>query len=266
MIRRFRVSIGQPGKIGQFLKDKIGIIIGYVALLSLLCSIPSIITVCSYKGFTTNTVSEIMDIYKSAKSATTDELIFIPSDAKIVDYKLEGEKEGAFRFYNGVFGIGINKNNYSGYINFNFKESELEITATSVKIKSYSYEELMLDNVDFNILDESEAQFTKIISALDYVIKDTQGIWGVAYVAVDYFSNVISHLFSALLLAVAMIFTSIIPFRFIFRITIYSATVCSIGTLLGQLFGNATVGSFIGFVLAFIFTVRSMKNIIAIKR
>lgn len=265
MINRFRVSISQPGRIGQFLKDKIWKIVLYVLLLSIICSLPSILNVCSYKGFNTTIINEIDTIYDKAKAQTTEEAILIPNDVKIVSYKLEGKKKGGFS-YNEYLGIGINQSYNKGIVNISFLESSIEITTTNVKIKSYSYNDVNLDNLDFYNLDVSEGEFTKLISTLEYIVNDTQGLWGSAIIISNLFINVLDYLIMALLLAIAVMFGSIIPFRFIFRITLYSATIGAVCMLLGNLFNISSAGEIIGFILAFIYTARAMRNIIAVKR
>lgn len=263
MLNRFRVSLSQPSRIGQFLKDKAWLVILYILCLSILCAVPSFISVFMYDGFTTSTNQMILDVYEIAKKQNGDD-IYIPLDVTITDSKLTGDGSSAFVYQ--YFGIGINEEISNAMVNFNFLEDKVNVSAAGATIKNYSYEELKLDNVAINDLENDDESFKKIAKAFEYIVDDTKGLWGSAIIFSNIFANAIGHLIFTLIISVLLLFTSMVPFKYIFKLALYATTIYQIVALFGALFGGLNVLTFIGAILGFIYTKRAMRNIIAIKR
>lgn len=262
MIRRLSVSVGQPSRIGMYMKDKLWITLVFILIVSVLCSIPSIIKVSTYKGFDTNTVSTIGIVYENSKNANTENYTFLPN-VQIKDYKLVGTETGGFNYE--TFGISINGKFPTYMYDLCFLEDKVEILMGGITLKSYTYEELKLDNVDIYNLDSNDEDFVQVINALEYIFIDNKSIWTTVEITVSLVSNIISHFVIALIIALLISIGNFIPYKYVFKLSLYGVTISQIFRLLATLF-EFNILNFVGFVLAFIFMKKAMRNIIAIKK
>lgn len=262
MIRRLNISISQPSKIGMFMNDKLWINLLFVFIVSILCSIPSIIKVSTYKGFDTNIISNIDDVYKSVKSVNTKEKKYLP-EVEIKDYKLIGTDSGGFVYEQ--FGFYFNEKPSSMIYDLFFTDDSIEFHMAGALVKDYSYEDLGLDNVDFNNLDIKDADFTKSVRALEYIFNDNKSIWAAVEISSNIGATIIRHFIAALIIAFLAMFGSFIPFKYLYKLAIYAVTIFQISLLFYGLF-NAPIFTYIGIILAFVYIRRAMRNIIAIRK
>lgn len=262
MIRRLNVSISQPGKIGMFMKDKLWISLLFVFIVSILCSIPTIIKVSSYNGFDTNIISDIDNVYKIIKNANNDENKYLPK-VEIKDYRLSGTGNGGFVY--GEFGFYFNEKPINMVYDLLFTDDSIEFHMAGILMKDYSYESLGLDNVDFRNLDTKDDDFTKVVRALEHIFNDNKSTWVTVEIGSAIGVTILRHFIVALILAIAAMFGSFIPFKYIYKLAIYAVTIYQISLLFYELF-NAIIFRYVGIILALVYIRKAMRNIIAIKK
>lgn len=249
MFKRIYSNLFNPSEAGKYLKDKVGYVILYILFLSLLSSIPPIIQI-SYTNSYEENLKETLLTGIASKKMTSE----------IVEYEYIGDSVEPFAVDKYMF-FGVNHNNLNSFgITFMINDETLDIFVGKNNIKSYTYKELNLDNVNFNLKNNSDIE--KIENALSIVYKEFK-----PYIVIGESIGIIfMQAFFAVLLI--LLFVGLYSFqepkllmKYRFILVSYSATVYFFTLLLDNLFG-INILSLIGiFIMGFNFRKAYIKTI-----
>lgn len=262
MLKRINISLTQPKLIGQFLNDKKRAIIGYLLLLLVIVTLPTLIK---------SVVSEKMD--QEFKSNFESEMIRLDLDYQITNYQLSNLGTTgiiAVDSLNGVaFNEVINLNtisnieiiNAKAYI-FNFTEKEIEFYFGFSLVNKFTYEELALNDVEFT----NKSDISTILTALDQVYLKNKSKYESIKVISFYIAELITVLFFIILsVLIYGLQRPKLKAKYRFVLTTYSFTIFLLGSLLAQLFDFSPL-KLIALVWALINLANSYKHLMLLSK
>ncbi|VEU82842.1 DUF1189 family protein [Acholeplasma hippikon] len=251
MYQKFKRGLLKPRELGLYLADSWGKTWSYFFLLAAILFLPLIAIESTYSGLSTGELNTIEENYRT----------YFVSDSKVIDGKLvydvnlKDSKQLVIGFYDVDFYQG--ETLYQSMVTLKFKETGIELKTLGFQIAFKSYEELGLNNFDFN--DYSITNRQKLSNALNKMVIDNNIPVKIIYLVFA----LISTLFDLLVMvAIAAYFGPLrFPFKVKFKISVYCATIYAVFVLFANLF-NLEILVFIGMIALVAYIRRAFSTII----
>lgn len=235
MIERFKTCLCYPRLIGQYVIDRKRTIFLYMVLLSLLCLVPTFIHIVRYSPTNNQAISNI----KSEIMEKADDL----EGGYILNGQLNVTKPATLTV--GSVRVIINDNIDQDDLLYSFvatfKDNKVNIYYNMVVGYSFTYQELGLDNLNFNSLIDSTSEnymtsILKLKGAIDIIYDEVRDNYIMVEIIDTYLMLVLEYFLISLLLAVVFRMWRNISFKIILKICIYSLTITNVVILIGELF------------------------------
>lgn len=225
MFRRLEASLFKPRNIGDFITDKLVYVILYILFFSMLAHAPSLVK----EGMK----NEISNEFHESLIRT---LRYGEFEGNIEDYKYVGDVNKAFMISEGyIVALIPEAKNYGTYITFIFEEESLSVYYTSKQINSYTYEELELENLDFNLGKKSERDQLKTV--FDKVYNDNKKMSFLYVFITEFILGIATVFIFTLIISIIGVFD--VPkmfFKYRYRLAAYSSVIYTFGILFSELF------------------------------
>lgn len=226
MLDRLYTSLIHPKRIGMYLSDKWIKIILYVLLLTLVTSIPAILTIASYSKLSTDSVRLLEESIEENRDN-------IPN-VVISDYKLYGVESGYF--YVDNFRVSINEEDYNG-VAIRLEDDRATLSFMGTDSVSYTYEELNLKDIRFYDLKKGDSQdLTVLVKAINTVIGKTKWAWAPVQIIYNFGYNLISYIVMCLILALIFKLFSMLPYLAILKLVVYANSITQLLILFSNLY------------------------------
>lgn len=256
MFNRFRDSIFKPKKIAKYSMDKIWFVLLYVLIMTLICLLPTVITVATFDKIPSSSIRALHEIFEDNDK--------IPN-IKIENYILTNTEETSITYYDN-YSIGFNNPELNDtVITVIFNEEGINIYSNGIGSLFLSYKHLDIQNLDFGKLNQGDSEeFKLLITYCDNIVNDYKMIWGTSVIIYSFIEIlVVFFLFILFLTFFEKLFCDY-PFKIAFNIISYSSTVFFISFLLSQLLGMSFI-YLIGIVISVLYANLSLKSITVIK-
>lgn len=237
MLKRINISVFQPSKIAFFLKDKLGYVFLYMALLAFLASLPTIVKQYAVSPLTFQSQQNILGVFiqkdincsiTNAQMACTEPIGF-EIDGILIKFN---ESPDDFRFQ------------------VIFDHEKVSLFSGQSLIKSVSYSELGIVNLDFKL--STEADILQFSSALEIFVDEFQVYYATAMSIAIFISNFLLYISIAGIMALSFGFRlEKLIYRYRFIMATYSTTSYFVLALVAELYGIGII-LFLGMILPFI--------------
>lgn len=249
MFKRFYVSIIQPTQIGSFLRDKLPYVFLYILFLSIFAAMPAIITVSFKKNFDDFTIKNI-----------ENKLFLSETPKEIINYELNTLEEEAFATSDGLYVISFNKTSKAFKITFNFTKNNLELYFGPMLYKVYSYEDLNLENLNFNMKTNNDKD--KLVLLFGSVYKDIKKVILPSFIIATIISEMMMYLILVLISVWSYsYFSPKLKMRYRFVLASYGFTIYLVSSLLAELY-NFGLLRLIGAIAGFLFIRKAYLQLI----
>ena len=237
MLKRINISVFQPSKIAFFLKDKMGYVFIYMALLAFLASLPVMI-----KQF----VGTPIDIDK--RQEITGIFIQKAPDCEIMDGQMTCGTQTHFDI-NGIT-VRFLEAPVDFDIQIIFESTQIAFYSSEYLLKTVSYQQLGIENLDLSL--STEADVTLFKTALETFAIEFQPIKASYISAGIFISNFLLYISLAAIMALSFGFrVERLLYRYRFIMAAYATTGYFILALVAELYGIGIV-LFFGMILPFI--------------
>ena len=252
MFKRFYVSITQPTHINSFLRDKLPYVFLYILFLSTFASLPNIIKAAVKNNFD-------MPIIKNIENT----LFLIETNKEIINYELNNENEEAFFSNGGLYVISFNKSVNRFNITFNFTKNTLELYFGPVLYQVYSYEELNLENLNFNMKSNQDKDTLALLLAKLY--QDIKPLLLPSIILAAVLSEMSLYLILVLISVWSYsFFRPKLKVRYRFILASYGFSIYLISSLIAELY-DFNLFRLIGIIIAFTFVRKAYAEIINLR-
>lgn len=234
MFKKFTTSLSKPPLTIFFMKDAWYKVIFYVIFVTFLVVLPGFIKIAIDPSMEQSRYEMIQ------KEIKTD---FRIENAEIKEGTLthEGQKQLTFDY----FGIYLGKQQLSKTtVNFVFEEENMVIYMMDVELDRYTYQELNLENYDFN--SNTKEDIVRLSAAVKQVY-EKQTFIIVAESIATYFLTLVDYIFISLFMTVLMmLFVSKLPMPFLYRfkVSLYLSTIYAVIQLILILFNTPYLSVF----------------------
>ncbi|MDD4824253.1 MAG: hypothetical protein PHU13_03150 [Acholeplasmataceae bacterium] len=248
MIKRLNMGLVAPREIGEFIHDKLRYVFLYILFLSLIVSLPI---------FVKTSLQNEMD--STLKNNLANTLYTENLANSIVNYQLIGEGNDGIFFQDGYF-IGFKATETVLGILFNFTQNSLDLYYGPVLVSSLTYQELGLDEINFNM--RSSEDKTQLFDALDLTYQDYKG----SHLLGSVISSIINEFTLGLFLILIITGLSAynipkLKIKYRFVLSCYAFTIYYFLTLIGILFGTEIL-RLVGIVFAQVYMSKGYAELI----
>ncbi len=252
MFKRFYVSITQPTNIGSFLKDKLPYVFLYILFLSIFASLPSIIRAGVKNNFLAPVIKNIENV-----------LFLSETNKEIINYELNTLEEEIFSTNEGLYIISFNRPTSRFNINFNFTKNTLELYFGPVLYKVYSYEELNLENINFNMKSNHDKESLTLL--LNYLYKDIKPMLLPSVIIAAILDEMSLYLILVLISVWSYSFINPkLKVRYRFILASYGFSIYLVSSLIAELY-DFNLFRLIGAIMAFTFVRKAYIEILNLR-
>lgn len=237
MLKRINISVFQPSKIAFFLKDKMGYVFLYMALLAFLASLP--VMVKQYVG---------TPIDVDTKQQITGVFIQKAPDCAI----LAGQMACGTQTHFDINGVSVRflEAPTAFDIQIIFESTQIAFYSSDYPIKTVTYRELGIENLDLSLSTETDVTLFK--TALDAFSGEFQPIKASYISAAIFITNFLLYISLAAIMAMSFGFRmEKLIYRYRFIMAAYATTGYFILALVAELYGIGII-LFFGMILPFI--------------
>ncbi|PKK86989.1 MAG: hypothetical protein CVV63_02630, partial [Tenericutes bacterium HGW-Tenericutes-8] len=251
MLKRINVSIFQPSKIAFFLKDKLSYIFLYIALLSLLASLPMILS-----------LSLTNQMPKMVKDELTSAFIRANFSCQITDGVLDTCAVDEFTYQTILF--KTNSEPEKGVYQIIFESESMTFYYDTLALRTYAYEDLNITDLNLNLV--SQADQAVFHDATDIFYNDLKPYFVISGSLFIVGANVILYLSLALIMA---FFYGLRPeklkFKFRFMMATYALTSYFILVLIGELYGLGLL-SYVALIMPYVYMSIAFKGLLQMSK
>lgn len=237
MIKRINIAVFQPSKIAFFLKDKMGYVFGYMALLAFLASLPVMIQLFLVSPLTAEVKQDITGVF-----------IQKAVGCEIVSGTLACESPTNFTY--GGIQLRFLKNPSGMGVQLIFEQDRIKLYSTTFQILDITYESMGVTNLDLSLKTQEDVQAFK--AALVPFMTVIQPIYATTVSLLVFISNFLLYIAIAGIMAYSFGFrVEKIAYQFRFKLAAYATTSYFILALVVELYGLGYILAF-GMILPFI--------------
>lgn len=237
MIKRVNISVFQPTKIAFFLKDKMGYVFSYMALLAFLASLPLMVKLFVVSPLTADVKQEITGLFIQ-KAVDCD----ITSVTLVCDTPTNFDFGGIqIRFAQQPTNMGFQ---------LIFEENRIVLYSATYELRSVTYEKMGLSDIDLSL--NSQTDIDQFKTALVPFVEAFQPVYATAISIAVFISNFLLYMAIAGIMAYSFGFRpEKIAYKFRFIMATYATTSYFILALVAELYGFGYILAF-GMILPFI--------------
>lgn len=251
MLKRIQVAVFQPSKIAFFLKDKMGYVFLYMALLAFLATLPMMIKSFLVSPMTPDVEQDIAGVF-----------IQKAPDCDIIDSQLTCVTTGGFNY--GGIRISFGEPTNSIETQLVFEDNQVSLYANRTVLESITYVELGI--TDLNLQLTTPADVVVFKQALQTFAAEFQILYGAGFSAGLFFSNIILYLAIAGIMAMSYGFRmEKLIYRYRFIMAAYATTAYFIVALIAELYGLEIL-LFFGMILPFVMMSRAFNGLIRMSK
>jgi hypothetical protein len=234
MWTRVRDSIVTPRNVVEYRHDSMWRVFLYLLMFVLLLSTKTAITVSQFDGVTSdvkntyiNNIEKIDDTcYISAEQVVCEnqQNNLLLEDA-LMSFYVDGRDELVMQDYEDIYNIVI------------MKKSMFIIIGNQV-IEEIPLSSVITEDLDFSLQDtDSEALYNSMFRSVDNIIAQNKTLWAPLMISMEVISNMLLFLFFVLISSwfLKMRF-KVIPFKQLFKMTVYSSTLLYVILILNSLY------------------------------
>lgn len=249
MYQRFKNSISNPKMVFFYVKDSFLRVLSYILMLTILLSLPFIITVFTNKDFLFPDKNDIVNGIENN---------FYGKGIKVIDNKLVlDNQDGSYNFTvnNYTFVIGVIPRDSQMYV-VELGQSEVTLYTNvngqiMMPIISTSYAE------DYDFDDNAILLYNDLVKVLNE--NTTLVTFTVTSVIIGYLIEII--MFALIMASIAVIFKKLpLPFKAHFKVAIYLLTPWVILNTILMLF-NLSIFTFMSFVIIYVYHVIAYRSV-----
>lgn len=237
MLKRIHISVFQPSKIAFFLKDKLGYVFLYMALLAFIAALPIMIQSFVLSPFTPSVEHELVGLFIQKAPDC------IISDSKLTCTTTEG-------FTYNELKIEFSQPSDTFETQFVFETEGLGLYVNRIRYEFISYEELGMQNMNLNLSNPSDVTTFKL--ALMTLDENYRYIYATAFSVGMFLSNLILYFAFAGIMALSYgMRMQKLNYRYRFIMAAYATTGYFIVALIAELYG-LDILLLLGMILPFI--------------
>jgi hypothetical protein len=234
MWTRLRDSIVTPKNIIDFRNDSFIRVFFYLLIFVLLLSTTTLIYTIQFTGFNSN----VIDAYKESFVEIDDNCMLTTTDLVCDENKNHLLMEDELMSVYLDSRDDLVMQDYDGLYNFVFSNDKVYVIFSNTLIADYKISEFIIKDVDFSLQSTDSDQFyLDVFENVDHIAVMYKGYWGVALMMTDLLSNLL--LFMLFILISAWFLKSrfkIVPFKQLFKMTVYSSTLLYIIMIFNTMF------------------------------
>ncbi|MCU0104487.1 DUF1189 domain-containing protein [Acholeplasma vituli] len=251
MLKRIQISVFQPSKIAFFLKDKMGYVFLYMALLAFIASLPIIIKSYVLSPFTPEVEQELIGLFiqKAPDCAITNgEMTCVTTDG--FTYK--------------DMRIHFNEPYDTFETQLVFEKTGLGFYANRTQIESLTYLELGMENFDFDLTETKDIETFK--TALVKLDANYRSFYATGFSLGIFISNFVLYLAIAGIMALSYgVRLQKLNYRYRFIMAAYASTVYFIIALIAELYGLGIL-MLVGMILPFVMMAMAFNGLIRMSK
>ncbi len=237
MLKRINISVFQPSKIAFFLKDKMGYVFIYMALLALLATLPMAIRLFVVSPITTDVKQEI-----------TGTFIQQAIPCEIVSGTLSCQNPKPMTI--GGIEIQFMTTPEPLKVQFIFEAKQVTLYSAGVVVDAITYTELGFENIDLSLQTQPDVDIFKV--GLVRFGDKFQSLYASTLSTYIFIANFILYMLLAGIMAFSYGFRmEKLSYRYRFIMATYSTTSYFILALVAELYGLGFI-LFLGMILPFI--------------
>jgi hypothetical protein len=237
MLKRINISVFQPSKIAFFLKDKMGYVFLYMALLAFLATLPMAIQ-----------LFVVSPITADAKQEITGAFIQQAIPCAIVDGTLECQNPEPMTI--GGIEIQFLATPEPLKVQFIFEANQIALYSAGVVVDSITYTELGFENIHLALQTQQDVDIFKV--GLVRFGDNFQSLYASTLSTYIFIANFILYMLLAGIMAFSYGFRmEKLTYRYRFIMATYSTTSYFILALVAELYGLGFI-LFLGMILPFI--------------
>lgn len=248
MWNRVRDSIVSPKNVVEYRKDNMFLVILYLLFFVLLLSTTTIINVVQFDGFS----STIRDYYKQSFVTVDDNCVVTKEEATCDSLKNHLVMEDE------ILNIYIDTRDdlvmqdYDNTYNFVIQDDSFYFVFGSTVVNEMKLASLLEEDIDFNLQStDPDTFYGAIFETVDSVADDYKWFWGTTLIITEVITNALMFLLF-ILISTWFLRTrfKIVPFKQLFKITVYSSTTLYIIMIFNNLFDMSFFIVFLLIILA----------------